>query len=260
MYVVDKDGEDGFWWYFAPRPSGAWAVKPFAPEHDKRVAKVAFKARTDGWSIDPPLVPGHPAHLERPAHEGDAWHLVFDGEASVPQRLDPASRLLSERLSRGLRLVCLDDHGSSPPERVEDAYTKDALEVQDGLFTRLEIARHDDVSCYFDLLVPLLVRERGEPKEPPPRRSGQDGITPVRYALLKTQEPCPDAFDHDGAYESEELGKDAAVTFFVRGDEPLGAVVESYMYAGLFVAPGVTKRDVVAMGRVAAEARGRQAE
>jgi hypothetical protein len=259
MYVASKNGEDSGWWFFAPRPGGAWLLSTLVPDRAKRVAKVTLGARGDGWSVLPGIRDEASVSLARPAKDGDPWRLVFP-EGSAPQRLDPDTVSLAARLSKGLRLVRLDERRATPSARIEDLYTKDAIDVQDGLFTRLEIESHDEVSCNFDVLVPVLFHERGE--KPSPRRvpAIAPEIRAVKYLLAKTQAPCPGAFDPDGDYESTELGKDAMVTFYVRRGEPLGAVVVSYMYAGLFVAPGVTRADVAAMGRVADAARGEQAE
>jgi hypothetical protein len=174
--------------------------------------------------------------------------------------VDPDSTRLAARLSHGLRFARLDDRRAPGSGRVEDLYTKDAIEVLDGVFTRLEIERHESVDCYLDVLLPLLVRERGSRPSPPSDAGLAPDIRAVRYVLLKTGHQCPDTFDVDGKYESPELGQDAGVTFFLRGDEPLGAVIVSYMYVGLFVAPGVGWSDVNAMSKVSRAALLEQAE
>lgn len=259
MYDVAKDDGDSPWWFFAPRPGGAWLLTTFVPDdRGKRISKVTFGPRSDGWSLLPGVGGETSVFLERPTHQGDPWHLAF-GEGKVQQRLDPDTASLAARLSEGLRFVRLDERHPPGSGRVEDAYTKDAIDVQDGLFTRLEIFQHDEVHCDFDVLVPLPFHERSPRRAPPPAVLSPE-IHAVQYALLKTRLPCPDVFEPDGPYESTELGGDAGVTLFVRRGEPLGAVVVSYMYAGLFVAPNVKWEDVAAMTKVAKAALEEQAE
>ena len=258
LYVAVKGGQDSGWWFFAPRPGGAWLLSTLVPDRAKRVAKVTLDPRGDGWSLRPGVGGDASAFLGRSAKDGEPWRLAF-AEGNVPQRLDPDTVSLSARLAKGLRLVRLDDR-APVKSRVEDSYTKDAIDVQDGLFTRLEIEQHGEVACYFDALVPWLYHEPGEKRTKRREPAIGPGIRAVPYLLAKTQLPCPVAFDPDGDYESTQLGKDALVTFYVRGGEPLGAVMISYMYAGLFAAPGVTREDVAAMTMVADAARGEQAE
>jgi hypothetical protein len=259
MYVASKEGEDSAWWYIAPRPAGAWLLTTFVPDGGNRITKVTLEPRSEGWSIRPGVGGNTGVLLRRPAREGGPWSLEF-GEASVAQRLDADSTKLAARLSRGLRFVRLDDRRPPGPGRVEDAYTKDTIDVLDGMFTRLEIERHGDVACYLDVLVPMILHERGTRPSSPEDAGAASDIHVVKYMLLKTERHCPDAFDPNGEYEGPELGKDAGVTFFVRGGEPLGAVIVSYMYAGLFVAPSVGWTDVAAISKVAQAALSEQAE
>jgi hypothetical protein len=259
MYVASKQGEDFSWWFLAPRPGGAWLLTTFAEDRGKRIAKVTLEPRGEGWSVRPGASGDATASLRRPAHDGEPWNLSF-AEGSVPQRPDPESTRLAARLSRGLRLVRLDERHRPGAARVEDAYTKDAIEVLDGMFTRLEIERHEEVDCYLDVLLPLLIHERGTRPSPPREEGLLSDMHSVKYMLLKTGRHCPDAFERDGDYEGPELGQDAGVTFFLREAEPLGAVIVSYMYAGLFVAPGIGWSDVTAMSKVARAALSEQAE
>lgn len=192
--------------------------------------------------------------LRPPEQVGAPWRItVDDSPVAFEQRVGPLEARVRGQLLVGQRFVRLDQERLSPDAAVDDAYTHDVITVLEHGLVRLELPDGHGAACVVDALMPL-VDEHGVPAPSPVPDVGQLGVVP--YALPKLHENCDDLPPDDDAHGSDGV----AYAFADAGGRVAGLLVASYMYAEIFVAPGLSRADLARMERAARTELEHQAE
>jgi len=235
---------------------GGWLSCLALYADDGRQQPLLLAVSVDGTTLKP-LRDGvaPPFTLGAPAGPGGRWTLRAPNGVALTRRSDPYLARIEEHLA-GHVFVRLDTKSAPRAGDMPD-YTKDTISMADSLIAT--VALEADQGCEHAVLFPDPTWNRSIPLAPaaPPPAAGQLGMR--TFMLMKLELECAQAVDPRGPLDMR--GMLGGVKLFAGADgEPVGLLLEGYMYAEIFVTRGATREAIGRMFTVMAAARGRQAE
>jgi hypothetical protein len=174
---------------------------------------------------------------------------------ALTQRSDPYLARIEEHLA-GQVFVRLETKLAPRPGDVPE-YSKDTITMADALVATVALeAEHD---CKHAVLFPDPTWNRSIPLGPAAPSPAAGALGMRTFALMKLELECAEAVDPRGSLGLH--GILGGVKLFADADgEPVGLLLEGYMYAEIFATRGATGEAIGRMFTAVAAERGRQAE
>jgi hypothetical protein len=222
---------------------------------DDRGDPILLAVSSEGDTLRPLRASAPSFTLSAPAQAGGAWTLRGPGGEALTQRSDPYLARIEEHLA-GRVFVRLESQKALRPGDAPE-YSKDTITMADALVATVDIERLHD--CAHALVFPDPTWNRSIPLRPatPPPAAGQLGMR--TYALMKLELECKEPVDPRAPIGIH--GALGGARLFAEADgEPVGLVLEGYMYAETFVTRAATREAIGRMISAAAVMGARQAE
>jgi hypothetical protein len=197
-----------------------------------------------------PLLGGASFALKPPARPGEGWTLTTPSGVTLEQRYDPYLLRVEEHLANHT-FTRIDPN--SPARSSDDASTSDNVAMTGAVFAKITIGDR----CSRVFFVPDSTRNGSIPLRPPSPVS--DGIGVRTFLLLKLENGCDEPLDV--RTRPRVRGLAAAGTLFAdAAGEPLGLVLEGYMFAEVYAVPDVDRATLERLLQAGAKAGASSAE
>ena len=196
--------------------------------------------------------------LVAPSGAAGAFQLRTKSGNTLEERHDPYLARMEQHLA-GSAFVRIDSSKYSSERPVEDAYTSDAITMDDAMIARVDLHGTRERGCERAVFFGDPTWNRSIPLRPAPPAPAPGDLGMRMFMVMKLADGCDGKVDLRAPHQVRGVLGGAKLYADPDG-APVGLSLEGYMYAETFVARGAPRAAVERMLNVAESTREEQAE